>query len=135
MVPSVRGLLLTLVTNCLGLALAAVLIPSISYHHHVVTLIVAGLILGLVNVALRPIVVVLTLPAVILSFGIALLFINALMLWLTTRIVSGFDIHGFWATVGGALILWVVNLVLAPWRRKARKHKRGRARMPRARAG
>ena len=114
MVPSVRGLLLTLVTNCLGLALAAVLIPSISYHHHVVTLIVAGLILGLVNVALRPIVVVLTLPAVILSFGIALLFINALMLWLTTRIVSGFDIHGFWATVRGALILWVVNLVLAP---------------------
>ena len=130
-----RGLMLTLVTNCLGLALAAVLIPSITYHHHLVTLIVAGLILGLVNVALRPVVVVLTLPAVILSFGIALLFINALMLWLTTRIVSGFDIHGFWPTLGGALILWVVNLVLAPWRRKARKHKRGRARVSRPRVG
>ena len=110
--------LATLLTNCLGLALAALLIPQVSYHHRLGTLVLAGLILGLVNVVVRPLVILLTLPAVILSFGIALLFINALMLWLTGRIVSGFDVHGFWATVGGALVLWLVNMALAPWTRQ-----------------
>jgi putative membrane protein len=119
----VRRLLLTLLTNCAGLALASALIPSISYHHRLGTLILAGLILGLVNVLLRPLVIVLTLPAVILSFGIALLFINALMLWLTGRIVSGFDVYGFWATVGGALLLWLVNMALRPWTRPHRDIK------------
>jgi putative membrane protein len=123
-----RRILLTLLGNCAGLALAAALIPSISYHHRLGTLVLAGLILGLVNVALRPLVILLTLPAVILSFGFALLLINALMLWVTSRIVSGFHIAGFLATVEGALILWLVNLALAPWRRGRRDRKRKRTR-------
>lgn len=124
-------LLLTLLTNCLGLALAALLIPSITYHHHLGTLILAGLILGLVNVALRPLVILLTLPAVILSLGLALLFINALMLWLTSRIVSGFHVGGFGSTVLGALVLWVVNMALRPWTRPERPRVRA-LRRPRA---
>jgi putative membrane protein len=119
----VRRVLLTLVTNCAGLAVASALIPSISYHHRLGTLLLAGLILGIVNVALRPLVILLTLPAVILSFGVALLFINALMLWLTGRIVSGFYVHGFWATVGGAVVLWLVNMALRPWTRPHRDRK------------
>ncbi|HEY6398797.1 MAG TPA: phage holin family protein [Solirubrobacteraceae bacterium] len=125
-----RRVLVTLVTNCAGLALAAALIPSISYHHRVGTLLLAGLILGIVNIALRPLVILLTLPAVILSFGVALLFINALMLWLTSRLVSGFQVGGFVATVEGAVLLWLVNMALAPW---ARAHHRRRRKPARAR--
>ena len=124
-------LLATLAVNCAGLAAASALIPSINYHHHLGTLILAGLILGLVNLALRPLVILLTLPAVIVSFGIALLFINALMLWVTGRIVSGFDVRGFLPTVGGALVLWAVNMVLRPWVRVATRRNRKRRRYAR----
>jgi putative membrane protein len=123
-----RRLILTLITNCAGLALAAVLIPSISYHHRFGTLVLAGLILGVVNVVLRPIVILLTLPAVILTFGLALLLVNALMLWVTSRIVSGFQVRGFVATVEGALVLWLVNMALRPWTRRRRDRKDSRSR-------
>ncbi len=129
-----RRVLVTLVTNCAGLALAAALIPSISYHHRVGTLLLAGLILGIVNIALRPLVILLTLPAVILSFGVALLFINTLMLWVTSRLVSGFQVGGFVATVEGAVLLWLVNMALAPWTRPRRRRSRKPARARRRRA-
>ena len=61
---------------------------------------------------MRPAIILLTLPAVILSLGLALLAINALMLWLTSRIVDGFTVGGFWSTLGGALIVWIVNAAL-----------------------
>lgn len=64
-------------------------------------------------------VILLTLPAVILSFGLALLVISALMLWLTSRLVAGFAVGGFWSTLGGALIVWLVNAALRHWQRRA----------------
>ncbi|HEY1834429.1 MAG TPA: phage holin family protein [Solirubrobacteraceae bacterium] len=103
--------------NCLGLLLAAALIPSISYGESAGTLLLAGAILALVNVALRPLVVLMTLPAVVLSLGLALLFINALMLWITSGIVPGLRIGGFFSTLAGAFIVWLANLALRTWRR------------------
>ena len=101
-------------TNCLGLLLASAIIGPISYGEELGTLLLAGLVLGIVNFLVRPLVILLTLPAVILTLGIFLLLINALMLWLTSKIVSGFHVGGFWSTVGGALILWLVNMALRP---------------------
>jgi putative membrane protein len=103
-------------TNCLALLIAAAVIPQIGYGGDLGTLLLAGFILGMVNLVVRPVVILLTLPAVILSFGLALLVINALMLWLTSRVVDGFTVGGFWSTLGGALIVWVVNAVLRRWR-------------------
>lgn len=103
--------------NCVGVLVAAAIVPAISYGHDLGTLLLAGAILGVVNLALRPLVILLTLPAVIVSLGVALLFINALMLWLTSELVSGLNVGGFWSTVAGALIISLVNLVLRPWRR------------------
>ncbi len=105
-------LILAWLGNCLGLLLAAAIVPAISYGHDAGTLLVAGAILGLVNLAVRPLVILLTLPAVLLSFGLFLLLINALMLWLTSRIVSGLDVGGFWSTMAGVLIIWLVNIAL-----------------------
>jgi len=102
--------------NCLGLLVAAAIIPAISYRGDVGTLLLAGAILALVNFALRPIVVVMTLPAVLLSLGVALLFINTLMLWLTSRIVTDLSVGGFWSTFAGALLISIVNLLVRPKR-------------------
>jgi putative membrane protein len=122
-------LLLAWLSNCVALVIAAAVIPAISYGGDVGTLLLAGLILGVVNFAVRPAVIFLTLPAVILSFGLALLAINALMLWLTSRLVDGFGVGGFSSTVGGALIVWIVNAAL----RAGGKRSRGRQRYRRVR--
>lgn len=108
-------LLITLITNCIALWIASVVIGPIGYGHKFGTLVLAGVVLGIVNFALRPLVILLTLPAVILSLGLSLLLVNALMLWLTSKFVTGLHVGGFWSTVGGALVMWVVNMALRPW--------------------
>jgi putative membrane protein len=116
-------LLIALIFNCVALLVAAAVIPAISYSDDFGTLLLAGLILGIVNFLVRPAIVLLTLPAVILSLGLALLVINALMLWLTSRIVDGFTVGGFWSTVGGALIVWIVNVALRRAQRSGRTER------------
>ena len=102
--------------NCLGLLAAAAIVPAISYGNDLGTLLLAGAILGVVNFALRPLVILMTLPAVILSLGLVLLLVNALMLWLTSALVPQLHVGGFSSVVGGALVIWLVNLALRPWR-------------------
>ena len=72
----------------------------------------AGLVFGLVNLVIRPLMILLALPAVILTLGLALLLVNALMLYITDLIVGRFEAGGFWSAVAGALIVWVVNMCL-----------------------
>jgi putative membrane protein len=111
-------LLVAWLCNCVGLVLAAAVVPAISYGNDLGTLLLAGAILGIANFALRPLVILLALPAVVLSLGIALLFVNALMLWITSAIVPDLEVGGFWSTVAGALLIGVVNLLLRPARRR-----------------
>jgi len=125
-VPSLLRLLVTWVVNCAGLAVAAAAIAPISYGDRLGTLLLASAILGLVNFAVRPLVILLTLPVLILTLGLGLVAVNALMLWLTSRIVSGFHVGGFWSTVGGAIVIWLVNLVLRPWARRGATERRRR---------
>jgi putative membrane protein len=113
-------LLVTWLSNCVALLVAHALIHSIGYGDKLGTLLLAGAILGVVNFAIRPLVVLLSLPFVILSLGLGLLVVNAFMLWLTSRIVTGFHVGGFWSAVGGALVVWLVNLALRPWTRRGR---------------
>lgn len=110
-------LLITWLTNCLGLLIAAAIIGPVDYGHKLGTLLLAGAVLGIVNFLVRPLVILLTLPAVILTLGLFVLVINTMMLWVTSKLVSGFHIGGFWSTLGAALILWVVNMALRPWTR------------------
>lgn len=117
--------LVTWLCNCLGLLIAAEIVPAISYQGDAGTLLLAGAILGVVNFALRPLIVLMTLPAVILSLGVALLFINTLTLWLTSLLVPDLSVGGFWSTFAGALLISVVNLLLRPARaRRDDPHQR-----------
>lgn len=100
--------------NCVGLLAAAAVVPAIDYSNDLGTLLLAGAILGLASFALRPLVILLTLPAIILSLGIALLFVNALMLWVTSVVVPDLHVGGFWSTFAGAVVIWLVNRILRP---------------------
>ncbi|ADB49410.1 phage holin family protein [Conexibacter woesei] len=76
------------------------------------TLIVAALVFSVVNMLVKPLVTLLAIPLIILTLGIALFFVNLLMLFLTSWIVGGFEIDGFWAGVAATLIVWAVNALL-----------------------
>ena len=78
------------------------------------TLIIAGLLLGVVNAIVRPIAVVLSLPALLFTLGLFLLVINAAMLGLVALLLPGFHIGGFWTAVGGSIVVSVVSWI-ASW--------------------
>ena len=73
---------------------------------------VAALVLGIVNAFLRPVLLLITLPFNILSFGILTLFINGFLFWLVGRIVKDFQVNDFWAGFWGALIVSIVSFCL-----------------------
>jgi putative membrane protein len=75
------------------------------------TLILAGLLLGVVNAIVRPFALLLSLPALIFTLGVFLLVVNAAMLGLVALLLPGFHIAGFWTAVGGAIIVSVVSWI------------------------
>jgi len=78
------------------------------------TLIIAGLLLGVVNAIVRPIAVVLSLPALLFTLGLFLLVINAAMVGLVALMLPGFHIGGFWTAVGASIVVSVVSWI-ASW--------------------
>ena len=75
--------------------------------------ILGALALGLVNAFVRPLMVVLTFPLTILTFGLFLLVVNALMLWLVAAMVPGIRVQGFGPALLGSLVLTLLNLAVA----------------------
>ncbi|MFH2128295.1 MAG: phage holin family protein, partial [Pseudomonadota bacterium] len=62
------------------------------------------------NALVRPILILLTLPITLVTMGLFIVVINALMLWLTGTLLAGFQVHGFWTAVGGALVLSIISM-------------------------
>jgi putative membrane protein len=77
------------------------------------TALLGAIALGLVNAFVRPLMILLTLPLTILTFGLFLLVVNALMLWLVGALVPGFRVQGFGAALLGSLLLTLLNLAIA----------------------
>lgn len=99
-------------SNVVALFVATWIISPADYGDDFWVLLVAALVFTIVNVFIRPLVILLALPAVILTLGLALILINTLMLYLTDWIVPSFETGSFWATLGAALIVSIVNLIL-----------------------
>jgi putative membrane protein len=72
----------------------------------------AAAILGVLNVILRPIILILTLPVNILTLGLFTFVINAALLMLVSSLISGFDVHGFWPALWGSVIISIVSWLL-----------------------
>lgn len=103
------SLLIRWLVNTLALFVVVEVVPGFSYRSWV-SLAVAALVLGLLNAIVRPLLFLLTLPITVLTVGLFLIVLNAVMLELTAWLVPGFDIDGFgWAMVG-ALLLSVISL-------------------------
>jgi putative membrane protein len=107
------GFILRGLIAALGLWAASEMFDGIDINS-AITLIFAGLLLGVVNAIVRPIAVVLSLPALLLTVGLFLLVINAAMLGLVALLLPGFKIYGFWPAVGGAIVVSLVSWV-ASW--------------------
>lgn len=109
----VRKFLLRWLVNFLGLWAAAELMTgSINYNDQLRVLVVAALIFSLVNAVIRPLVVLLSLPAIVLTLGLFTLIINAFMLYLVTVIYPTFHLRSFWTAVVATIIIWIVNYLL-----------------------
>jgi putative membrane protein len=72
-------------------------------------LLLAGAVLGLANVFLKPLVTFIALPLILLTFGIAYFFVNVVMLLFTEWVTPDFSIDGFWTYVGATIVIWLVN--------------------------
>jgi putative membrane protein len=73
------------------------------------SVILAGVVLGLANVFLKPLVTFIALPLILLTFGIAYFFVNVVMLLFTEWVTPDFSIDGFWTYVGATILIWLVN--------------------------
>lgn len=107
------GFLVRAALVALGLWLATVWVPGV-YIDSPATLILAGLLLGIVNSIVRPIAIVLTLPMTIVTLGLFLLVINAGMVALVAWMLPGMHVAGFWAAFWAAVLVSLVS-TLGSW--------------------
>jgi putative membrane protein len=105
-------LLLVWLINAVALMAVAYLLPGISVSDFVAAL-VAALVLGLVNTVIRPILILLTLPATLLTLGLFIFVVNGLLFWFVGSYVTGFVVAGFWWGVAGAIAYSIVSWALA----------------------
>lgn len=123
------SLLIRWLVLAVGVAIATKLIPGITCTDGL-TLFVVVLLLSFLNVILKPLLVLFTLPFIVLTMGLGMIVINALLFLLVGKVVDGFQVAGFWSAVGGALIVSVTNLVFTrllaptPGARPAKPRKR-----------
>lgn len=73
---------------------------------------IAAAVIGLLNAVLRPLLVILTLPVTIVTLGLFLFIINALMFWAASGMLDGFHVNGFWAALLGSLIYSALGLII-----------------------
>ena len=107
-------------TNALILAVVTVLLTDVRVHN-VWSLLEAAAVFGVLNTLLKPLLRFITLPLALLTFGIAWFFVAMLMLWITSAIVSGWAIHGFWTYVWATFLVWGCNVVLEVVERRTTK--------------
>ena len=105
----VRRLAYTWAFNLLALYVATALISGISYSDSFGTLALTALVFAAVNLFLKPATKVLAFPLILLTLGIALFFINVLMLYVTDWLVTGFTIADFGSAVWATIVIWAVN--------------------------
>ena len=105
-------LLLVWLINAVALMAVAYLLPGIAVANFI-TALVAALVLGLVNAVIRPILILLTLPATLLTLGLFIFVINGLLFWFVGSFIDGFTVAGFWPGVFGAIVFSIVSWALS----------------------
>jgi putative membrane protein len=109
---SLAQLLVRWLVLAVGVALAANFVPGISCDSGAALFTVVVL-LSLFNAVLKPLLVLFTLPFIVLTLGLGVMVINALLFLFVGRLVDGFHVAGFWPAVGGALVVSITNMLLS----------------------
>ena len=104
-------ILLSIVANAVALFATAYVVPGITFAGSWVQLLVAGAIFGLLNLIVRPIALLLSLPALVLTLGLFYFVLNGLLLWAFSKFMPGYNVDGLWAGILGSLVIMVVNWV------------------------
>jgi putative membrane protein len=102
------GLIISWLITTVAILVAAYIIPGIKVDSLGGALVGAA-ILGILNVVLKPIFVILTLPVTLLTLGLFLFVINALIFWLAGSLLSGFHVQSFWSALLGSLVVSIVS--------------------------
>jgi len=98
------------IVNAAALLLVAYLYPGVAVTSFFAALI-AALVLGIVNAVIRPILVLLTLPVTLVTLGLFIFVINALLFWFVANVVQGFAVSGFWAAMVGSILYSVLTMI------------------------
>jgi putative membrane protein len=105
-------LILRVLLNAFALYVADYLLDGIALTGMQAAL-VGGLVLGVINAIIRPVLIVLTFPFTLITLGLFIFVVNAICFGLAAAVVPGFDVAGFWSALGGALIVSVVSWILS----------------------
>lgn len=98
----------------LGLWVAAGFLgTSITYDNKLRVIIIAGLILAIINVVLKPIIVIFSLPAIVLSLGLFMIIINGLTVFIASKLYTPLHITNFWAAIFAGMMIGLVNYLIS----------------------
>jgi putative membrane protein len=117
------------VGNLAALWVASEIFDEMTYGDSFWVLALAALVFTIVNWVVKPVLAILSIPIIIVTFGIAYFFVNVLMLVLTSELVGDFAVGGFWTYVGATIVIWLVNVVIGAFVRDVRVGSRADRRM------
>lgn len=111
----IQRLLLRWFVSSLGLWIAAQLLgeTGINYQSEFTVILVAGLLLAVINAIIKPIVVILSLPAILFSLGLFMIVINGFMVLLASWLYKPFDVENFWAAMLAGMVIGLVNYLVS----------------------
>lgn len=109
-----RAAIIRILITGIAVFLAVMIVPGLQVDSFLAGIAVV-LVLTILNLLVRPILLMLTLPLIILSLGLFLIVVNALLLELTAYLVTGFSVTGFWPAVGGSVVISLVTMILNIW--------------------
>lgn len=101
--------LLQIVLNGVAVLIAAYLVPGITYTGDLLSLLIVGLVIGLINLVVKPIVSFFALPLIVLTLGLFYLVINGLMLWLAAYFLEDLEVAGCLPAILGGMVVAVFN--------------------------
>ena len=105
------GFLVKVLVTTLAVVVGSYILPGVTVKDFT-TAIVVAFVLGILNAVLKPILVILTIPVTILTLGLFLLIINALIIMLTANLIDGFDVSNFWIAIIFSILISIISGLL-----------------------
>jgi putative membrane protein len=105
--------IIRLLINMVAILIISYLVPKVIQVESWIAALATAFLLGVINTFVRPLLVVLTFPLTVVTFGFFLLVINGLLLWLVSALVRGFQVNGFLGALIGAILISIVSWILS----------------------